>query len=252
MPTATLTQPERLTTWGPPEARPGPAFISYEAPALPARHEAHNAPVLPDQGQIAQLVSSGYDPRALQHVADRAQRAWKAWQDLLAPQDVPQPLGLGVYPDLPRANTGPTSDVVLLEAASHPLVRRGAFYLPEAEWQRLQRLVQAGVDPLILVLDELPTGTVRRYGLEAISRDARFFLPPPAPSTLALNERLGRRAAFLNRVFGWAAEAVVAVMLTPLLLSGLDPAVLGVIGAGTEHPRPGEPVFVFVLSAWRW
>ncbi|MDQ7850490.1 MAG: hypothetical protein RB148_09475 [Armatimonadota bacterium] len=187
-------------------------------------------------------------------MAYRAQQQWETWRKRLAPQDVPKSVGLGVYPDLPRAYQGPTSDIVLYEAARHPLVHQGTFYMPRPERERLLRLVDAGVDLPILVLDELPAGSVRRYGLDAITRHTQFFLPPPAHSTLDLNERLGRRAAFLNRAFGLAADGLAvaaAVALAPFMLLGLDPAVLGVISPRPD-PRPGDPVFVFLLSAWRW
>jgi len=230
-----------LSAWLLPEAEPERALV----PSAPTGSICF-------QRQVAQLIKWGQDPRDIQRVVHHVHRQWEVWLSRLDPRDLPRPWGWGIYPALPLAWEGPHADLVLLEAGQHPLFRERKFYIPPAHREHLMRLVEAGVDLPVLVLDELPAGTVRRHGLEAITSQPHFFLPPPAPSTLDLNERLGRRAAALNRALGLAGGAFVAAATAlPLALAGLDPAVLGMIGS-SPRPQAGDVVFVVVLSAWRW
>jgi excisionase family DNA binding protein len=58
-------------------------------------------------------VRKGYDARTILQVVNRAQQGRNTWLERLAPEDVPQPLGMGIYPIAPRAHEGRQSDIVL-------------------------------------------------------------------------------------------------------------------------------------------
>lgn len=239
-----------FTAWELPEAESERAPIPYP-PSDPVLFAC--------QRLIAPAVSQRVAPYLLQEWAYRSRQLWQTWRQRLPSEDVPQPLGLGLYPHLPCAYEGPRSDVILFEAAQHPLAAQGQFFIPQAERERLQRMHTAGIDIPILILEELPAGTVRRYGLATVASQPHFFLPPPARATLELNERLGQRAIALGHLLGTSAVAGTALLvaagaglaLAPLFLLGLDPLILGVWGARPQ-PMPGDLVAVFALSAWRW
>lgn len=183
---------------------------------------------------------------------------------------------LGIAPlfDESRAYAGPQTDWIIRPAAD-----RSDVVIPAGERERLQRLIQAGIDfPLVYVAHEipknrlaLPAGTTdgapsRPVTLDqATATEAVGPVPPPADASMAA-ERVGRSAQRLLTVIRTAlpiaagiAAAPIVVAAAPLiaagaaigaLAAGLDPIVFGVIPAG--DPVPGQPAVWYILAQWEW
>jgi hypothetical protein len=183
---------------------------------------------------------------------------------------------LGIAPLFaePTAYAGELTDWVI-----GPVVDHTDSVIPQAERERLVRLVKAGLDfPLVYVAHEVPKGRLplggapgersRPVTVDRATAAAAVGPAPLAPETAAAAERLGgssrriltvlRKAAPIAAgvvavpVVAAAAVAAAPIMLAAGLLAGLDPIVFGVIPANPGAPRPGEPAAWYILAQWNW
>jgi hypothetical protein len=183
---------------------------------------------------------------------------------------------LGIAPMFaePRAYGGPETDWII-----RPANDRSDAIIPTAERERLQQLIQAGIDfPLVYVAHEipknrlaLPAGTTDPAKQQAAILDPATAaeavgpVPPPAGAS-AVAERLGHSAQRLLTVLRTAVPIVAGIAAAPIVIAaapfvaaglaigglaaGLDPIVFGVIPAG--DPIPGKPAAWYILAQWEW
>jgi hypothetical protein len=178
---------------------------------------------------------------------------------------------LGIAPlfDEPRAYAGPQTDWIIRPADPSDSI------IPAAQLNRLQRLVNAGLDfPRVYVAHEIPKDRLALPGGtndppvtidKAAAAEAVGSVPPPA-ETSVLAARLGHSSQQLLTILraalpiaGAVAAAPFVIAAAPLLAAGvavaglaavLDPIVFGVIPAG--DPAPGEPAAWYILAQWTW
>jgi hypothetical protein len=179
---------------------------------------------------------------------------------------------LGIAPLFaePTAYAGQLTDWVI-----GPVVDRSDSVIPQAEREKLVRLVRAGLDfPLVYVAHEVPKGRLPLDGkassvtVDRATAAAAVGPAPLTPEAVAAAERLSgnsrriltvlRKAAPIAAgivavpVVAAAAVAAAPIMLAAALLAGLDPIVFGVIPANPGAPRPGEPAAWYILAQWNW
>jgi hypothetical protein len=183
------------------------------------------------------------------------------------------PLGPTLAITEPRGYEGLKHAWVVYPAAQEPNVQARHFIMPPEVRQRLSQIRDIGLDPDLAILHQLPKGTLQTYGVQGVP--PAFLNPPPPPKAVAQLQRFEQLvtapATYSTRDFVAAGVAVgavaagaavvatggivvvagMALMGLASALSGLDPAILGVVKT-SPIPGPGDPVFLYLLSAWRW
>jgi hypothetical protein len=181
------------------------------------------------------------------------------------------PLGVGLALKEPRGYERPDGDYIAYPAAQEPWVQAGQFFLPFEEEERLQGIADLGIDPDdMYVIHQTPPGTLRQYGLHDIP--PAVLGPPPSRRTVAAAQDLVERARRANgpgNLTGPAVAGGIAVGAAALGLAatvgvvgltlaalgsvavGLDPIILGAVSTRPQ-PRPGDPVFLYLLSVYVW
>ena len=235
---------------------------------LPVQAITRREPALPDLDLTPRMR------RQVETLERRAPRLLKSAQR--AGADITY-LGIAPLFAEPTAYAGELTDWVI-----GPVVDRSDSVIPEAEREKLVRLVRAGLDfPLVYVAHEVPKG---RLPLDGTAPSAAGGRPAPvtvdretaaaavgpaplAPGAVAAAARLdgnSRRVLTVLRKAAPIAAGIVAVPVVAaaavaaapiMLLAGLltlDPIVFGVIPANPGAPRPGEPAAWYILAQWDW
>lgn len=171
---------------------------------------------------------------------------------------------LGIAPlfDEPRAYGGQQTDWIIR------LAEPSDGIIPATQLDRLQRLLQAGIDfPRVYVAHEI---TKDRLALQAgashlpvtldqaAAAEAVGPVPPPAEASV-LAARLGRSSQQVLNVLRAALPIAGAIAAAPFVAAGtlmagfaagLDPIVFGAIPA--SDPAPGQPAAWYILAQWTW